>query len=844
MLGQSGGSRDTERCSLNQDMDCWDSEAGLLQVRRWFARRGWSPFPYQEACWRAYLDGEGGLVHAPTGTGKTLAVWLGPVAQALSEPQTGSRGGLELVWLTPMRALANDIAEGLSLPCRELGLDWTVEVRTGDTPASVRSRQRRRLPEALVTTPESLSLQLSYPDSAERFQRLRCVVVDEWHELMGNKRGVQTELALARLRRWIPGLQTWGLSATLGNLGAALDVLAGNGPTLPYRLHRGDVTREIQVETVIPDEVECFPWAGHLGLRLLDAVLERISRASSTLLFTNTRSFCEIWYRAILEARPQWAGELAIHHGSLDRDNRAWVETALRQGRLRCVVCTSSLDLGVDFSPVDQVIQVGSPKGVSRLMQRAGRCGHSPGEVSRVVCIPTHSLELVELAALRQAVAAGAVEQRRSQGKPLDVLAQHLVTIAAGGGFDEQQLKQEVRTTVAYAGLDDEEWAWVMEFVTAGGRALGAYPEFHRLRRFSGRWATAGPSVDRRHRLTIGTITSDASLEVQFLNGRRLGRVEESFLTRLQPGDRFTLAGQVLEFVRLRASVAWVKRAQGGRGTVPRWGGGRMPLSSELAGFMRKILADSLHGDFNGPEMVAVRPLLELQARWSAVPGETELLIERIRTREGHHLFFYPFEGRLVHEGLSALLAWRLSRARPTTFSLSANDYGFELLAAHEIGLETALEQGLLSGENLVGEIRSSLNATEMARHQFRETARVAGLVFEGFPGSRKTGRQVQVSAGLLFDVFRRYDAENLLLRQAETEVLEKQLEQSRLVAALARMQQAKPLITSPRRPTPLAFPLMVDRLREQLSSEKFEDRIRRMALSLEAQRSGRSRKS
>ncbi|HEU0053616.1 MAG TPA: ligase-associated DNA damage response DEXH box helicase [Longimicrobium sp.] len=815
------------------------TDTPLARVERWFAARGWAAFDFQREVWRAYLAGESGLIHAATGTGKTYAAWMGPLLEWMESPdlptsrKRSDAPPLRVLWITPLRALAADTEEALRAPLDDLGIPWTLESRTGDTSAKVRARQRSRLPTALVTTPESLELLLSRDDARELFANLRAVIVDEWHELMGTKRGVQAELSLARLRRWRPTLRTWGLSATIGNLEEAREALLGVAPP-PSRVVRGLVPKEVIVDALIPPHIERFPWAGHLGTQMLPQVLEAIEEGRSAIVFTNTRSQTEIWFQAILDARPEWAGEIALHHGSLDRSTRDFVENGLRTGRLRCVVATSSLDLGVDFSPVDRVLQIGSPKGVARLLQRAGRSGHRPGVPSRVTCVPTHALELIEVAAARDGVEAGAVESRLPVDRPLDLLAQHVVTVALGGGFVPAELLAEVRTTRAYAGLLDDEWAWVMDFVTRGGDALRAYPEFRRVVEKDGFFVVDDRQVARRHRMAIGTIVSDAAIAVQYLRGPRLGTVEESFIARLKPGDRFVFSGKPLEFVRVRDMKAWVRRAPSSKGAIPRWMGSRMPLSTELAAALRRRLEEAAEGVFRGPEMEAVRKILQVQARWSRIPRADELLIERVETREGHHLFLFPFEGRLVHEGLAALLAYRISRLAPISFTMSSNDYGIELLSGDRAPLDEALAAGLLRPENLLDDVPASLNATEMARRQFREIARVAGLVFPGYPHAGKTARQLQASSGLFFDVFTRFDPGNLLVSQAHREVLERQLESSRLGRTLERLAASKVVVTTPKRTPPLAFPLLVDRTRESVSSESLGERVRKMQVRLE----------
>jgi ATP-dependent helicase Lhr and Lhr-like helicase len=812
------------------------------ELATWFQERGWAPFAYQREVWEAYRAGESGLVHAATGTGKTLAAWLGPLIEELRHPKIVAGAGgasrrkpaaLRVLWVTPLRALAADTAESLAAPLAHSGLPWTLETRTGDTSAATRARQRHRLPTTLITTPESLSLLLSREDAREIFSELRLVVVDEWHELMGTKRGVQVELALARLRGFRSGLRTWGLSATLGNLEEARDTLLGTDPR-PSRIVRGVEPKTVQVDALIPPVIERFPWAGHLGTQMLPQVVAAIEEGETAIVFTNTRSQTEIWYQAILAARPEWAGQIALHHGSLERESRSWVEEGLRSGKLRCVVATSSLDLGVDFSPVDRVLQIGSPKGIARLLQRAGRSGHRPGAVSRVTCVPTLVLELIEVAAARDGAEAGAVESRLPVRWPLDVLVQHLVTVALGGGFVPDELLTEVRTTRAYADLPLAEWNWVLDFVTRGGDALNAYPEYSRVVERDGRFVVEDSAVARRHRMAVGTIVDDAQISVQYLGGGRLGSVEEAFIARLKPGDRFIFAGRPLEFVRVRDMKAWVRKAPTSRGAIPRWLGSRLPLSTELAAALRRRLQEAEQGIFRGPEMEAIRPILEVQASWSAIPAADEILIESVGTREGNHIFFFPFEGRLVHEGLAALFAYRISRLRPITFTMSSNDYGFELLSHEPAPLQEALEAGLLSPENLLDDIPASLNATEMARRQFREIARVAGLVFPGYPRSGKSARQLQASSGLFFDVFRRYDPDNKLVAQAHREVLERQLESSRIGRTLERLFHSRVVLTTPRRTPPLAFPLLVDRTRERVSTEAFGDRIRRMQVALE----------
>ncbi|MNO59362.1 putative ATP-dependent helicase Lhr [compost metagenome] len=800
----------------------------------WFAARDWTPFAFQRRVWAAVGRGESGLLHASTGSGKTYAVWLGAL-RAFSGMASGRQPApLQVLWITPMRALAADTARALQQPLDDLALNWSVGVRSGDTGSAERARQARRLPSALITTPESLTLLLTRAQASEDFASLRLVVVDEWHELLGNKRGVQLQLALARLRRWQPTLMTWGLSATLGNLAHALEVLLPDSGLLI----QGRQDKQLQVDTLLPREIERFPWAGHMGLKMLDAVSREIDASASSLVFTNTRAQAELWYQALLEARPEWAGLIALHHASLARETRDWVERNLKQGTLKAVICTSSLDLGVDFLPVERVLQIGSAKGIARLMQRAGRSGHAPGRPSRVTLVPTHSLELVEAAAARKALAAGHIEARRSPRLCLDVLVQHLVSMALGSGFRPAELLAEVRSTWAFHELRDSQWQWALDFVSHGGRSLSAYPDYQRVEAHpDGVWRVASERLARRHRMGIGTIVSDASLQLKYWSkgggGKSLGSVEEAFIARLRPGDTLVFAGRVLELVRVENMTAYVRRSAARKAAVARWNGGRMPLSSELADALVEQLDAAARAHYDGPEMHAVRPLLELQGQWSALPTRRTLLAETFTSRQGVHLFLYPFAGRMANLGLANLIAWRISRVQPLSVSIAVNDYGFELLSPSPVDWATHLPAAL-SVEHLLEDVLASLNAGEMALRRFREIAQISGLVFGGYPAAQKSTRQIQASSGLFYEVFRKHDADNLLLGQARDEVLREELEIERLHAQLLKMNQRQLDLRPLRRPGPLAFALLVEGMRETLSTEKLADRIARMVADLE----------
>jgi ATP-dependent helicase Lhr and Lhr-like helicase len=798
----------------------------LEELAAWFAARGWQAHAFQQQVWQHMLEGRSGLLHATTGSGKTYAVWMGALLRG-TDRRASKAPALQVLWITPMRALSADTLRAMQLPLPELAPSWSTGIRTGDTSPSERAKQDRRMPTALVTTPESLSLMLTREPAAQELAGVHTVIVDEWHELIGNKRGVQVQLALARLKRWNPRLVVWGLSATLGNLDEAMHTLCGAGA----QLVQGRIDKRIVIDTLLPKEPGRFSWGGHLGAQMQQPVVEEIEQSpGTTLVFTNVRSQAEIWYQLLLQARPDWAGQIALHHGSLDKEVRAWVEAGLKAGTLKAVVATSSLDLGVDFLPVERVLQIGSAKGIARLLQRAGRSGHAPGRVSRVTLVPTNTLELIEGAALRRAVLAGQVEPRTGPHKPLDVLVQHLVTIALGGGFVADEAFAEVRTAPAYQDLTQAEFDWALAFVERGGTSLAAYPEYHRVTRSDeGVYRVPERGIALRHRLQIGTIVSDASMQVAWMSGGKIGSIEESFIGRLKAGDCFVFAGRVLEYVRTKDMTAYVKKASKNRGIVPAWGGSKMPLSSELAEAVVQTLDRVNHGDLFEPELQAARPMLDAQARLSRIPAQGELLIEQYHSREGHHVFIYPFAGRNVHIGLAQLLAWRLAKTQPNTYSLSINDYGLELLAAQPLDVTSLLDGSVFSGADLMADVLASLNSGELAQRRFREIARVAGLVFGGYPGAPKSMKQVQASSSLFWEVFKKYDAHNMLLTQAEREVLSQELELGRMKTALQRMARQRIVPVELQAPSPFALPLMVERFREQLSNEKLADRLQRL---------------
>ena len=807
----------------------------LKRLQGFFAERGWRPLPFQRTMWRHYLAGQSGLLHTPTGSGKTLAMFGGPLLQALVDPlpapaRRSAVRPLQVLWVTPLRALATDTARALQAPLKAIGLDWQVGLRSGDASSRDKRLAREGRLDVLVTTPESLALLLSYPDTLARMRQLRCVVVDEWHELLGSKRGVLLQLNLALLRDTAPAMQLWGLSATLGNLPQAREVLLPDRPDAVTV--EGARPRPVRVRSLLPEPGERFPWAGHLGLGQLPRVLQALMGARSSLLFTNTRAQAELWHQALAAVWPEDSATLALHHGSLDPALRQQVEDGLRAGALRCVVATSSLDLGVDFPEVEQVLQLGSPKGVARLRQRAGRARHRPGASGEILCVPSHALELAEYAAARRALAAGVVEARRPLRLSLDVLAQHCISRALAGGFEAGALLAQVRRTHAFAQLSDAQWQDVLLFIVQGGRALAQYPDFHKaVQDEDGIYRVHDRRQALRHRLSIGTISSDGSVRVQFLRGGSLGAVEEQFAGRLRRGDRFQFAGRLLELVQLKDMTAYVRVARGGEGVVPRWQGGQLALSPSLGRELEAVLG----GADDSPESRWLAPLLALQDTLSARPAPGHLLVEDVRRREGQFLFVYPFAGRHVHEALAALLALRCTRLQRNSIGYAVNDHGLVLAPALPVELDATQWAGLLDPGALLDDLRAAVNLGELARRQFRGIARVSGLLVPSLPGGMpRSLRQLQASAGLLYDVLREHDPEHMLLQLAEREVLHDSLDVDGLRDALQRMQRRSLSLQAPRSLTPLGFPLWAERLRGQLSNEDWRTRVLRAAQQLE----------
>lgn len=811
----------------------------------WFSNRGWKPFAFQKQTWTAFLQKKNGLLNAPTGSGKTYALWVPIVLDYLKKNpdyKTKQKKGLKAIWITPLRALSVEIEQSAQRFADEIESGLTVGIRTGDTPQKVRTAQKKSMPDLLITTPESLQLLLSSKNYDKTFKNLNAVVVDEWHELLGTKRGVQMELGLSRLKTVSKDLRIWGISATIGNLEQAREVLLGPDSEAFQNstLIRANLKKKISVKSIIPEKMEKFPWRGHLGLHLIDEVVPIIKNSRTTLLFTNTRSQCELWFQKLMHKYPEFAGEVAMHHGSINKETRLWVEQAIRNETLKAVVCTSSLDLGVDFAPVETIIQIGGPKGVARFLQRAGRSGHQPGKESVIHFLPTHAIELIEASALQKAVQKTAVEDRIPYLLSFDVLVQYLTTLAVSNGFFPKEIWPEIKSTFCFQGITKDEWLWILNFVTKGSQSLQAYDEYKKIEiEEDGLFKVNNRGVAMRHRLQIGTIVSDAVLTVKYLKGGFIGSIEEWFISKLTPGDVFTFAGRNLELVRIKSMQVLVRKSKKKTSKVPSWMGGRMAFSAQMSELLREEMytasaSTSVGSLGKSEELKALQPILERQQKESIIPRQDEFLIETFKTREGYHAIFYPFEGRFVHEALGSLLAYRISLLSPISFSIAFNDYGFELLSDQEIDMQQVLDNDLFSAEFLMDDLYKSLNATEMARRKFRDIAVIAGMVFTGYPNKLIKSKHLQSSSQLLFSVFKDYEDDNLLYLQSFRETFEHQLEEGRLRMALERIHHQKIIWKKCEKPTPFSFPIITDRLREKLSSEKLEDRIKRMLKSLE----------
>jgi ATP-dependent Lhr-like helicase len=735
------------------------------------------------------------LLVAATGAGKTLAGFLPTLADLIERPTDR----LHTLYVSPLKALAVDVQRNLLTPIEEMALPIRVETRSGDTPSDRKARQRVRPPQILLTTPESLSLLLSYPDSALLFEGLKTVVVDEIHAFAREKRGDLLALALARLDRLAPGLRRVGLSATIADPDAYRAWLAPHGDIDTVRLVAGDPGAEPDLDILVPRGR--IPWGGHSARHAARDVMTLVERHKTTLVFCNTRGLAELIFQELWSAND--AGlPIGIHHGSLSLEARRKIEAAMSDGKIRALVATASLDLGIDWGNVDLVVQMGAPKGSSRLLQRIGRANHRLDEPSKGLIVPGNRFEYLEARAALDAVEAGELDPDIFRPGTLDVLAQHILGIACAGPFDEAELRDEVRSAAPYAGLRDEQWRQVLEFIATGGYSLRAYDRYRRLVEHApGQWRLAKPAIAAQHRLNAGVIVDNPMMEVRFKNGRLLGRVEEGFGATLSIGDHIFFAGLSLEIIAFKESEIHV-RASTKSARLVTYGGQRMSMSTRLADRVRAFLADS--SDWHRfPD--DVREWLEVQERRSLLPRPDQLLVETFPREGRHYMCVYSFEGWNAHQSLGMLITKRMETSGLKPLGFVANDYAIACYS-----LEPVTDpRPLFSPDILEQEFVEWVEQSHLLKRAFREVAVIGGLVERQHPGKRKSGKQVTFSTDLIYDVLRKYEPTHLLLKAAWEDARGRMTELGRL-ARLVDRAAATLVHVEAERVTPLAIPLMV----------------------------------
>jgi ATP-dependent Lhr-like helicase len=793
-------------------MDAMPADSHLPHVLvDWFAAKGWTPRRHQLDMLAAARAGRHALLVAPTGSGKTLSGFLPTLVELVATPSAS----VHTLYISPLKALAVDIRRNLLTPVEQMGLDVTVETRTGDTPSDRKKRQREKPPNILLTTPESLSLLLSYPDSFHMFADLRTVVIDEVHAFATGKRGDLLSLCMARLSAINPQLRRVALSATVADPDMYRAWLAPNGDIDTVSLVRGEAGAAPRISVLLPEGR--VPWAGHSGRYAAPQVMHEIKTHETTLIFCNTRALAELIFQDLWKANEKQL-PIGIHHGSLDIEARRRVEAAMGDGRLRALVCTSSLDLGVDWGSVDCVIQMGAPKGSSRLLQRIGRANHRLDEPSEAMIVPGNRFEYLEARAALDAVEAGELDVDIFRSGALDVLAQHVMACACAAPFDEAALLAEVQAALPYSALAPELFANVLDFIATGGYALRAYDRFRRLVKGpDGTWRITHPRVLQQHRMNAGIIIEAAMLTVRFKNGRRLGRVEEGFAATLSVRDTFFFAGLSLEVERIDTEDV-VVRATSRPARIPSYGGARMPLTTRLAERVRHFLHEPSQWSRFPSE---VREWLEMQQRRSRLPAPGELLIETFPREGRHYMVAYPFEGWNAHQSLGMLLTSRMERRGLKPLGFVANDYALATYA-----LEPVTDpRPLFSADILRDEFDDWVQGSHLLKRAFREVAVIGGLVERQHPGKRKTGKQVTFSTDLIYDVLRRYEPDHLLLKAAWEDARAKMTDVGRLAALLDRAEGTILHVDVPR-VTPLAVPVLVMIGRESVPQGTADDAL------------------
>ncbi len=812
-------------------------------IRKFFKKNKWQPLDFQIEAWESYLRGESGIIQVPTGCGKTYAALMGPLLKLIERKYAK---GINILLVTPLKALSRDLKKSIINATQFFDTDITVGIRNGDTSNYEKKKQIIKPPNILITTPESLTLLIANKESNKLFTNLFSIIIDEWHELMGCKRGNQCELALSWLRGNYQNIQIWAMSATIGNIEEAASTILGLSSKKP-KIIKSNLVKSIEIKSIIPDNIGTFPWSGHLGIKSHKSLLKEIDKDKSTLIFTNTRNQSERWFQCLKYFNPEMEENIALHHGALDKDARESVEEGVKKGIIKWVVCTSSLDLGVDFQPVDQIVQIGSAKNIGRLIQRAGRSAHKPGGISKILFMPTNALELLEISAMRRLINKGITEKINIPEMSYDVLLQHLVTLACGPGFDPNIEKERIKNCLSYRNLKDEDWQWCLDFLEHGGRCLKAYPKYKKIEKdyeFDNKkdfkYIVKDKTLIRIHKCNIGTITSDKSLLVKYIKGKSLGSLEENFASKLKIGDTFFFAGKMLEFIKIRDMILYVRKSSKKSSRIPAWIGGQMVVSDLLSKNIRKeiSLTNKLFNNkgFLNEELNSLLPILEKQKEISNIPNENQLLTEIYSFKGFKTLFAFPLEGKFVNEGIAFLWALRFAHLNKATFSINANDFGFSLTSTgnYNFSLLNNYLSDFMSSKNLEKDLESAINFSELTKNKFKNIAQISGLINNNNPSKLKTSNQLSISSNLLFEVFNKYENNHLLLKQSSDEVKKQQLEIERINSCLQRMSKLDLILNETKYPSPFAFPLLVERLNNTLSNETLEERVNKLIKSYE----------
>lgn len=790
----------------------------------WFKKKSWKIADFQKKSWDYYLKGHSGLISVPTGEGKTLAALGGPLIELMSQSQKDTPTP-HIIYISPTKSLARNIAISLENLLEELNLPFKIYLRIGDTEAAQRRFFKKHSCDILITTPESLAL-LMTEQRKELAEHCRSIIVDEWHEFIETKRGSLLDLHLAELKRNSTDLKVWGMSATIGNLKEAAQVLTY--PKKPKLVQDSELSQELNFELIIPEKQDDVSIFGFANDATISFVCSKLSSKSTQIIFTNTRKTAEVWFKKILEFKPEWESLIALHHGSLALERREQVEEGLRLGQVKVVVATSSLELGVDFPKVEKIYQVGSLKSLSRAVQRAGRALHQPGKGKNISLIPVGFFDLLEPKSLELAKTAGNIENKHPIQRPFDTLIQYILCCACNDGFKENDLYKNLKNSYAFQDLSPTEFSWCVSFVDNGGQALSAYPQYQKIECLDGTYRFKDKRLEREHKMNIGTIVDDMNMEVKFLRGQSLGRISEVFASKLQVNDIFSFAGKSLKLIQIRDAKLLVRLSKGPAKLSAGWAGAILSSSENLMEQTEQLVAEiSEPSSWDNLDLdKSVLRLFKLQSERSKWPKINETLVEDYFSKEGHHIYIYTFAGSVINQGLGHILAYRISNLLERTISVSANDQGLELLSSKPLEDFKDLLPKILSTDALEHDLKESLNYKEMSRRKFREICRVSILTPVNLLRGRKEARHLQASASLLFDVFSKYDPDNLLIKQADDEVFQNQLDFRRIHKVLTKLLISKKSYIHLKKLSPFAVTLYLERIKSYVSSESLEKRL------------------